>query len=62
MPSDRLRGEAIHYLELSIICVRELFRGMIARSEGGLSWFDFLQGKAAKAAHDSGKAQELDLR
>jgi len=29
---------------------------------GGLSWFDFLQGKVAKAAHNSGKAQDLDLR
>lgn len=34
-PHDRLRGEAIHYFELSIICVRELARGIIAQREGG---------------------------
>ncbi len=48
LPSDRLRGEAIHYFELSIICVRELVRGMIARREGGggveLVWFPPGQG------------------
>lgn len=49
-PSDRLRGEAIHYFELSIICVRELVRGMIAQREGGFELVWFPPGQSCKGS------------